>query len=109
MGPDDPNPEQQRRELEEEFAAVLTIEDPEVRVDQIRELGPKLPPEILDQALTNFSVINPEKLRARALAGIAAHLDRSRITRALTIARQMSQWEFRFEALGALGRYTLAL
>jgi hypothetical protein len=105
MGPEDTNPETHRRELEEEFAAVLTINDPEVRVGQILELAPKLPQEILDEALTDFSRISSEKLRGHALAGLAPHLGRDLITRALVIGKQMSQTEFRFEALGALGRY----
>src|SRR5256885_2038323 len=107
MVPEDSKPNEQRlRELEEEFAAVLTISDPNERVDQILELAPLVSPGLLSQPLSNLHLLPSEELRAKLTVGLAPYLTPPQIdSTALLVSSQFSVTELRLKALGALGRY----
>jgi len=105
MGPDTNPDEAQRRQIEEDFAVVMSIGDASVRADQLIEIAPHLTTDLLDQALTNAKSISDERVRVKAFAGLAPYLNLTQIDEALVLAGDFSVTEFRFEALGAFGRY----
>jgi hypothetical protein len=96
-----------RRQIEEDFAVVVSISDPEARADQLIQMAPYLPADLRDQALDTANSISDEQIRARAFVGLAPHLNLSQIDKALQMARHFSTTPFRFEALGAIGRYAV--
>ena len=99
------NADAKARELEEEFVAVLSIEDEPGRVAQVLELAPRLPPALLDQVLDKAPSIQNEVERGRAIGGVAAYLTPTQLDKALVLISQIYLVNSRIEAVGQIAPF----
>jgi hypothetical protein len=91
--------------VDDDLAAVLSIEDERSRVENLINLAPRLSEEQLSQALLATETVRDESLRALALEGLAPALDQNQLDTALKLSMTIGLRLQRNKALGSIGRH----
>ncbi len=84
------------------LAYARQVSDPGQRARALAGLAPRLPEDLLRQALEAAREIEDERARALALAGLAPHLPEDLLRQALEAAREIGDERARAEALAGL-------